>query len=300
MFTASALSMGTRSVNLNLETSLLFDSDDRRHLPLLKSMRSILDTIYKSLSPGDPTLRSTNENGGDPSPGATLRATDENGKDILTKFLKELGAVVLNYEDHDVRAIIEVLNEDINSYYEKKKAVDDPMVFNPKLRMYVKNKLKEWMSSNPFELKDKITSFVKNINSYNILEDFNEAFSTDDELTLNMFLNDLKEYPKTRNVSNLSSLVKDIGKFVIFKRYDNLNEIPKTKLQNAVNNLFGNGITRDQEETSSSNKPKMDKNKKVKNETTLSDDSEASDGEVKLSLSQDEKKSEATTNSIFY
>lgn len=226
--------MDPQTVNLALETSLLFQPKDvKNNVELIKNLKNFLDKLYKVISPAanwraNKELTVKNQVTPDNNREHSFR-TDT--KKVLTDFLIALGMVLVNHTDVHLKNITNTFYKTIDELYYKESLFHEVFI-ESKLKNYIRNIVKDWNDAEPDVLRTEIRKIIF-IDSDPIFRKFfkklNRYFDFDaDEKKVKNIVTKIYKYPKQNK--DLSRVMYDGLKYLIFDHYNALNYTSKLKI----------------------------------------------------------------------
>lgn len=200
-----------KSVNLALETSLLFDPKDaRKDLYLISQFRRFLEKLEKAIDPQSDTE-------------VSFKAFDG---EVLTEFLTDLGAAILNLDNVYLQNLTRVLNKELKKANDDQASTFHKIFENPESKTFVLRIVNAWEQATPVDLKYMVNSTLQNKEDSKLTEFvayLNELYSEKDYKKLQKLLRKLEKKDGEED------LVKQFLEFVFIDRYDNLKPSTRTK-----------------------------------------------------------------------
>lgn len=110
------------------------------------------------------------------------------------------------------------------------------IVFDPKLKMFLRNSIKEWTVTDPNELKNHLKSYLNSTDNVftNFISFLDKFYTSKDEEELNTIISHIT---KPKPIEELSEIIKQALKFIVFERYEKLNYTSKAKLAKKIGKL---------------------------------------------------------------
>lgn len=220
-------------MNLALETSFLLEPHDiQPNTTIVTKLRSLLNEIEDAFDPQE-RQREKKENDGQ----RVFKTRVDENSDELTKFLTDLGVAVINYDDEDVKRLATALSAQVSLNYKTNPKYHE-MFKDVKIKMFIKNTLRDWAATNPLKLKVEIAKYLTNTEELDIspfvifFRNLNEFFDSEQKTLKKL----LKKFVKAKKTKQFSKPLGKTIKFMI-NRYEKLDDNLKTRFHNELDKL---------------------------------------------------------------
>lgn len=168
------------------------------------------------------------------APNDTANVKNNGNGNKLTNFLTELGVIVINYDEDDVKRLAAGLNDEV-----VKNNVANPrfqeMFKDALIKTFITNIVKEWTTTDPLRLKVEIAKYVtRNEGSafVSFFRSLNQFFEFDEST----FKKLLKKFVKAKETKRFAKpLQKTFG--LVFNRYGKLDDGSKNKFHEELDKL---------------------------------------------------------------
>ncbi|CAH2218429.1 jg17268 [Pararge aegeria aegeria] len=212
-----------RSVNVALETSLLFQPGEQNNIAFLNKIRNFIDQIEKAITPVKAFLRS---------------AVDK--KNIFSKFLEKITHILLKYEDQDLEETAIILTNEVE------KKLNDEEIFSENTKNAIMKILKEYCKVDAKLIRNNLNNALKgNEIIVTLLADkINSHFDENDYVKLEDLLHKTAKNVKSDNAKADKAKMGEIKKIVkeflnILKdKFDSLDESIKNQTNKDIGNML--------------------------------------------------------------
>ncbi|KAG6459865.1 hypothetical protein O3G_MSEX011662 [Manduca sexta] len=182
------LTLDPKSVNLNLETSVLLEPNDAKgNTSILHNVRKFLDDLQNILNP-------------------TLEYRAQNDGSKFSDILDEIANILLNCSDEDIIHLSKELYKKVKDL----KINDNDGFIVRNIKQNVKNTLRRWSENDPSEVKNCVRRYLQNEKGYfmdYLINKLNYFFTKDDIQDIKAKLNGVT---KSNNYKELNDIVGNI------------------------------------------------------------------------------------------
>lgn len=209
LFTAPALSLQSRSVNLALETSFLFDPQDiKENATFINKVQNVLDKLKTVLEPPSTVFRATNNGSQDPV--------------VLNRFLAQIGSSLIKFDNNDFKKLTSDFRDAVFRHAIKNKEFHQ-LFEDERLRAFIKNTVTIWADTDPMVLKVEIAKNLIGVDTdatIKLITMLNKVFNATDEPKFKKLI---KKFTKSIKHKDFTKFFTKTIDFVVFKRYKKLN-----------------------------------------------------------------------------
>ncbi|XP_061381931.1 uncharacterized protein LOC116778238 [Danaus plexippus] len=201
-----------QSVNLNLETSLLFEPGDENSTLFLEKIQNLLDQIKHAIS-AKPVFRNRDD-------------------DVFTNFLNNFLNVLVKYDGKDLKMFIQKLNIVF------KKMFNSNVIFSENSKSIIQDFLKEHAYKESDELKSYVRMTTDNKNDILLfaLKEFNKFYNKNDAHKMDDVITRLDKKIK----KNMSKIIKQALNIMFVDKFKELDETMRNEFKTILDTFLKN------------------------------------------------------------
>ncbi|XP_045782935.1 uncharacterized protein LOC123879333 [Maniola jurtina] len=218
LFFVATKAPNPRSVNIALETSLLFQPGEE-NFSFINKIRSFIDQIQQAITPVKAFLR-----------------TEKDKPKIFSKFIEKITRNIIKYDDEDLEEIVRLLAN------EAENVLNAIEVFNENTKRAIVALLKEYSRADANQIRKNLQNALNGneIIITKLADKFNSYYDNNDKAELDKLIDKSDKFAKKEYISeytktDIHNMVKDFIN-ILKDKYDTLNETAKVK----INRDFGN------------------------------------------------------------